>query len=258
MLYDFVYGVFMISLLYISVDLLSKYNKGEISNNEQLSMFFMEKGFKALKIYNKTRAKTLKLVKKCKKNKHDDDVMRDIINTASDDTYKVTFIGENGYYFKGLLDFSEKEIYLENNGTLEENKEFHDIFIFNKEKKCYIQLSKDELNIKDDENIKTIRNKVKDTEHFNKLFINSQIVYSKENKKKDHDITDELSKYFCDGNKIVNKNFMKYFMIEHYEKKIPDDYNLSVMDKNIVMLDLTNKDNIEIFKKDEEITDRKI
>ena len=30
------------------------------------------------------------------------------------------------------------------------------------------------------------------------------------------------------------------------------------MDKNIVMLDLTNKDNIEIFKKDEEITYRKI
>ena len=31
-------------------------------------------------------------------------------------------------------------------------------------------------------------------------------------------------------------------MIEHYETSIPDDYNLSVMDKNIVMLDLTNKD----------------
>jgi hypothetical protein len=61
MLYDFVYGVFMISLLYISADLLNKYNSGEISNNEDLSMFMMEKGFKALKIYNKTKLKTLNL-----------------------------------------------------------------------------------------------------------------------------------------------------------------------------------------------------
>ncbi len=256
MLYDLVYGVFMISLLYISVDLLSKYNRGEISNNEQLTLFFMEKGFKALKIYNKTRAKTLKFVKKCKKHNNND--MRDMIETTNNDTYKVTFIGENGYYFKGLLDFSEKEIYLENNGTLEENKEFSDIFIFNKEKKCYIQISKDELNIKNEENIKKIRDKIKEAEHFKKLFINSQIVYSKENQEKEHDITDELSKYFCDGNKILNRNFLKYFMIEHYETRIPDDYNLSVMDKNIVMLDLTNKDNIEIFKNDEEITYKKI
>ncbi len=130
MLYDFVYGVFMISLLYISADLLNKYNRGEISNNEELSMFLMEKGFKALKIYNKTKLKTLKFVKKCKKKKTEK-----IDDSEYNETYKISFIGENGDYFKGLLDFSEKEIYLENNDNLEENKKFSIIFIFNKEKK---------------------------------------------------------------------------------------------------------------------------
>lgn len=257
MLYDFVYGVFMISLLYISVDLLSKYNKGEISNNEQLSMFFMEKGFKALKIYNKTRAKTLDIVKKCKKRKIEDDI-RDMIDTKNNDTYKITFVGEDGYYFKGLLDFSEKDIYLENNGTLEENKDFTDIFIYNKDKKCYIQIDKDDLSIVTDENVKRLKEKVDNTPSFSKLFINSQVIFSIDGEEKEYDITDELSKYFCAGNKVLNKRFLKYFMVEHYETLIPDEYNISIMDKNIVMLDLTNKDNIEIIKKNEEITYKKI
>tara|TARA_B100001142_G_scaffold173604_1_gene173154 strand:+ start:570 stop:1331 length:762 start_codon:yes stop_codon:yes gene_type:complete len=253
MLYDFVYGVFMISLLYISADLLNKYNRGEISNNEELSMFLMEKGFKALKIYNKTKLKTLKFVKKCKKKKTEK-----IDDSEYNETYKISFIGENGDYFKGLLDFSEKEIYLENNDNLEENKKFSIIFIFNKEKKCYVQFDLDELDIKNEENIEKMKNKIKDVEYSSKLFINSQITFTNNDKEEEYDINEYLSKYFCAGNKILSSQFLKYFMNEHYDVAIPETYILSVMDKNIVMMELNNKDNIEIFKDDDEITYKKI
>jgi len=252
MLYDLVYGVFMISLLYISADLLSKYNNGEISNNEDLSMFFMEKGFKALKIYNKTKHKTLKFVKKCKKNKENID------DSERNETYKVLFIGEDGYYFKGLLDFSEKEIYLENSDSLEEHKNFSNIFILNKERKCYVQFDLDELDVKNEENIEKIKNKINGVFHSSKLFINSQINFTNDNKEEDYDINEQLNKYFCAGNKILGLDFMKYFMLEHYDTCIPDVYELSIMDKNIVMLDLNSKDKIEIIKNDDEITYKKI
>lgn len=252
MLYDLVYGVFMISILYISADLLSKYNKGEISNNKDLSMFFMEKGFKALKIYNKTKNKTLKFVKKCKKKKENID------DSECNETYKVLFIGEDGYYFKGLFDFFEKEIYLENSDSLEEHKKFSNIFILNKEKKCYVQFDLDELDIKNEENIEKIKNKINGVFHSSKLFINSQITFTNDNKEEEYDINEHLNKYFCAGNKILGLDFMKYFMLEHYDTSIPDAYELSIMDKNIVMLNLNNKDNIEIIKNDDEITYKKI
>jgi len=254
MLYDFVYGVFMISLLYISADLLNKYNNGEISNNEELSMFMMEKGFKALKIYNKTKLKTLNLVKKCKRK----NVVKDVDDSEYSKTYKILFIGENGNYFKGLIDFSEKEIYLETNDILEENKKFSLIYILNKEKKCYVQFNLDELDIKSEENIEKIKNKIKDVEYSSKLFINSQITFKGDDKEEEYDINEYLNKYFCCGNKILSSTFMKYFMIEHFDTSIPDDYVLSIMDKNIVMLELNNKDNIEIIKNNDEITYKKI
>jgi len=254
MLYDFVYGVFMISLLYISADLLNKYNNGEISNNEDLSMFMMEKGFKALKIYNKTKLKTLNLVKKCKRKNFE----KDETESEYGKTYKILFIGENGNYFKGLIDFSEKEIYLETNDNLEENKNFSLIYILNTEKKCYVQFDLDELDIKKEENIEKIKNKIKDVEYSRKLFINSQITFKGGDKEEEYDINEHLSKYFCTGNKILSLHFMKYFMIEHFDTSIPDDYVLSIMDKNIVMSELNNKDNIEIIKNNDEITYKKI
>ena len=58
MLGDLVYGVFMISVLYISADLMKKYKTGLIQNNTDLAMYFVKKSFRVLKIYKKTKNNT--------------------------------------------------------------------------------------------------------------------------------------------------------------------------------------------------------
>ena len=43
-------------------------------------------------------------------------------------------------------------------------------------------------------------------------------------------------------------------MLEYYDKEISGNYTISVMDKNIVMETINEKQYVDIFKKDDEIT----
>jgi hypothetical protein len=245
---DLIYGVFMISVLYISADLMKKYKKGDIKNNADLAMYFAKKSFKAVKIYNRTRKNTNKLLNKCLKNK----TIKQRQKRNTEEIYKLVCMSDSGDMYKALVIYTENDVYLKkNNHNISEilkNDSKPLMLMFNKEKTNVVQINVVDFDITNKEKMLLLKNKIDNIEHDEKLFVNVQCTLGE-----DYDITDAMKKYYCEGNKIFSREFMNYFMLEYYNKEINDEYVLSVMDKNIVMESIKNTQYIDILKEDDEI-----
>ena len=247
MLGDLIYGVFMISVLYISADLMKKYKSGIIKNNTDLAMYFAKKSFKALKFYKKTKNSTKQILNKCIKQNN---VIEHCNNNIEE--YKLVCMSNNGNMIKALLMFEDDKLYLEENSNSIMNIINNDsnplLMIFNKEKDKVMQINAEDFDITDKEKIFKIKNKIDNVEHDEKLFINVQLIMDKE-----YDISDHMIKYYTEGNTIFNKIFLEYFMTEYYEEYMEKEYEISIMDKNIVMETIKNNQEIKIYKKDDEM-----
>lgn len=62
------------------------------------------------------------------------------------------------------------------------------------------------------------------------------------------DIHEYISYYYISENNLFNKYFMKYYMKKWYNKGLCDNYKINIIDKNIKLLILDEKDNL--FLKD--------
>ena len=204
MFIDLIYGMFMISVLYISADLIKKYKTGMIKNNSDLAMYFAKKTFKALKMYNKTKKNTNILFKKCLKNNNKKNSKH---VEKNEEVYKMVCMTNKGYMYKVLLVYAEDKIYLEDNENVYstenniQNKIYHmlkddnepSMFIFNKKRDKAVKINLIDFDITNFEKMMEIKNKVDTIEEDDKLFVNVQIKIDK-----DYDITDAMEKYYCD------------------------------------------------------------
>ena len=215
MLGDLIYGVFMISVLYISADLMKKYKAGLIQNNTDLAMYFAKKSFKALKMYKKTKNNTALILNRCMKQK---DVVEYYHNNDSNiEEYKLVCMGKSGMMYKALVIFEYDKIYLEENSNsiinILKNDSDPMLMIFNKEKNKVMQINVVDFDITNKEKMFELKNKIDNVEHDEKLFINVQLIMNEE-----YDISEQMKKYCTEGNTIFNKVFLEYFMAEYYEK----------------------------------------
>ena len=101
--------------------------------------------------------------------------------------------------------------------------------IFNKEKNKVMQINVLDFDITDKEKMFKLKNKIDNVEHDDKLFINVQLIMNEE-----YDISEQMKKYYTEGNTIFNKTFLEYFMAEYYEKCMENKYEISIMDKRHV------------------------
>ena len=94
----------------------------------------------------------------------------------------------------------------------------------------------------DYENITQINNIELEKE---KLFL--QITYN-DIDNKEIEIHNKIQFFIVEGNEILGKKFLKWFMKENYNIEITDDYIIQIIDDNVNMFDIKNFISIKIKK----------
>ena len=248
MFYDLIYNGCIISGAYLSLELLGKYNKNEIKNMDDVKQYLMFKGFNILNFYNKGKRHFNDFLKRCESEEEDYD-------EDYKDTYKIVLLNNKNEIIKGLLVYeNEEDYYLEDeNDELYNNIEnAKNIFISNYNDNKYIQIKNDELDFNDDEKIMNIlRKKIENIKYDTKIFLNVQLL----NGDNEHDLNHILDKYYVVSNKILNKNFIKFILKEEniLSEELNENYKINIIDKNVTMVELNEKQGVEIFEEDNEI-----
>lgn len=249
MFYDLIYNGCIISGAYLSLELLGKYNKNEIKNMDDVKQYLMFKGLDILNIYNKSKRYLNDFLKRCQPEEEDDN------EEENKDTYKIVLLNDKNEIIKGLLIYeNEEDYYLEDeNDVLYNNIEnAKNIFISNYNDNKYIQIKNDELDFNDDEKImNSLRKKLENIKYDTKIFLNVQLL----NGDNEHDLNHILDKYYVVGNKILNKNFIEFILKEEdiMNEELNENYKINIIDKNVTMIELNEKQNIEIFEEEDEI-----
>ena len=78
-----------------------------------------------------------------------------------------------------------------------------------------------------------------------KLFL--QITYNDLNNK-EIEIHNKIKFFIVEGNEILSKKFLQWFMKENYNIEIPDNYTIQIIDDDINMFDIKNFISIKIKK----------
>jgi hypothetical protein len=249
MFYDLIYNGCIISGAYLSLELLGKYKKNEIKNMDDIKKYLMFKGLDILNIYNKSKRYLNDFLKRCKTEEEDNN------EEENKDTYKIVLLNNKNEIIKGLLIYeNEEDYYLEDeNDELYNNIEnAKNIFISNYNDNKYIQIKNDELDFNDDEKImNSLRKKLENIKYDTKIFLNVQLL----NGDNEHDLNHILDKYYVVGNKILNKNFIEFILKEEdiMNEELNENYKINIIDKNVRMIELNEKQNIEIFEEEDEI-----
>lgn len=248
MFYDLIYNGCIISGAYLSLELLGKYKKNEIKNMDDIKKYLMFKGLDILNIYNKSKRYLNDFLKRCQTEEDDNE-------EENKDTYKIVLLNNKNEIIKGLLIYeNEEDYYLEDeNDELYNNIEnAKNIFISNYNDNKYIQIKNDELDFNDDEKImNSLRKKLENIKYDTKIFLNVQLL----NGDNEHDLNHILDKYYVVGNKILNKNFIEFILKEEdiMNEELNENYKINIIDKNVTMIELNEKQNIEIFEEEDEI-----
>jgi len=248
MFYDLIYNGCIISGAYLSLELLGKYKKNEIKNMDDIKKYLMFKGLDILNIYNKSKRYLNDFLKRCQTEEDDNE-------EENKDTYKIVLLNNKNEIIKGLLIYeNEEDYYLEDeNDELYNNIEnAKNIFISNYNDNKYIQIKNDELDFNDDEKImNSLRKKLENIKYDTKIFLNVQLL----NCDNEHDLNHILDKYYVVGNKILNKNFIEFILKEEdiMNEELNENYKINIIDKNVTMIELNEKQNIEIFEEEDEI-----
>lgn len=248
MFYDLIYNGCIISGAYLSLELLGKYKKNEIKNMDDIKKYLMFKGLDILNIYNKSKRYLNDFLKRCQTEEDDNE-------EENKDTYKIVLLNNKNEIIKGLLIYeNEEDYYLEDeNDELYNNIEnAKNIFISNYNDNKYIQIKNDELDFNDDEKImNSLRKKLENIKYDTKIFLNVQLL----NGDNEHDLNHILDKYYVVGNKILNKNFIEFILKEEdiMNEELNENYKINIIDKNVRMIELNEKQNIEIFEEEDEI-----
>lgn len=78
-----------------------------------------------------------------------------------------------------------------------------------------------------------------------KLFL--QITYN-DNNNNEVEIHNKINFFTVDGNEILSKRFLLWFMKQHYNIDIQDDYRIQIIDNDVNMFDIKNFMSIKIKK----------
>ena len=122
------------------------------------------------------------------------------------------------------IPYSDKE-------SLEDEKENMDV-IFLKTRKgseiFYYRIEKEDLNNLD---------KIK-FERVEKLFLQIELIDKSSENLEAIDIHHNLDKFYLKGNKILDTNFLKWYLSYFYKMELPENYELRIFDKDINLFDL--------------------
>ena len=247
MFYELIYNGCLISGTFLSLKLLGKYKKKEIQNMNDVKNYLMFKGMDILNFYNKSKRHLNDFLKRCQK-------VEEQYQEDYKDTYKIVLFNKNNEIIKGLLIYEDDEDYYleDDNDELCNNiKNAKNIYISNYNKKKYIEIKQDELDFNDNEKIMiSLRKKLENIKYDTKVFLNVQLL----NNGKEIDLNHILDKYYVVGNEILNKNFIEFILKEeNIIEELNDIYKINIIDKNVTMIELNEKQSIKIFEEEDEI-----
>ena len=140
------------------------------------------------------------------------------------------------YNFKKSASYN---IPINDKNSIEEEKKNMDV-IFLKTRKgneiLYHRIEESDLN-----NLEAIEfNKV------DKLFLQVELIDKTSEENKIIDIHHNLDKFYIDGNKLLDKNFLEWYLSYFYKIKLPEYYELRIFDKDINLISLGKDDGINI------------
>lgn len=233
MLYELLYNCVLISGTYFTFDIFGKIQQQQITNINDVKMYFVFKGVNMLNLYNSCKKDIDTVVSLCRKKENDDN--------ESDDEYKLVMIKNNGSVLKFLLQYENDVFFLKNKDECLDNVKT--IFLTNKHNKRFIQIDNSEIV---DGRLKSLKNKLENVNADDKLFLNVQLINGEDNL----DLNHILNKYYVVGNKIMDKSFLEYILSENYDVPLVENYKLTMIDKDILMFDIDNSKGIEVTEED--------
>ena len=155
---------------------------------------------------------------------------------------------ENGLYIAELDEIKVTDLYdykVNNNLTFIkyiENNKFYLKRIENEEKE---EIEEDDEEQEEEEDEEEEEEEIKYTLNIipvSKPFM--QIDYEDDNNK--IEIQGELEKYYVKDNKLLDKEFLRWYMKHYYQTDISEEYKIHILDENIKMFSLNNNQYIEM------------
>jgi hypothetical protein len=80
-------------------------------------------------------------------------------------------------------------------------------------------------------------------EPIKKCFLSVELILDKEK----INITDNLNSFYLINNSILDENFMKWFFWKYYEKDLPENYSIQLLDNNVNMLSINKTQYINLI-----------
>lgn len=163
----------------------------------------------------------------------DDDSNEEINNDDSVINIRNTFIKYYNFTSKGSFNIPmiDKE-------SIEQEKPDMDVIFLKTrigDEILYSRIEKEQL-----DNLKEVKfNKV------DKQFLQVELI-NKEIEGSVLDIHNNLDKFYVKGNKILDNNFLHWYLSYFYKKELPEEYELRIFDKDVNLIKLTNGEGIMI------------
>ena len=189
-----------------------------------------------------------KYTKVAQKEKKDTDDEEELVDNTDPDTDKNIIIDRDGPVFIGYSS-SSTDMYpiittsnLDNNENIF-NMDFDLMFIKQeKEGKVYLKRIEDKNVVCADINVELI----------DKPFLQVEISQTDiEGSTERVSIHKYLDDFYVAGNKLFDKTFLKWYMMKYYSIELADNYTLYIIDADINMLSLDQKEFIKLMEKKE-------
>ena len=139
----------------------------------------------------------------------------------------IKYIENNKFYLKRIENEEEEEI--EEDDEEQEQEQ---------EQEVEEEEDEDEEEEEEEEEIKYTLNITPVSKPF------MQIDYEDDNNK--IEIQGELEKYYVKDNKLLDKEFLRWYMKHYYQTDISEEYKIHILDENIKMFSLNNNQYIEM------------
>ena len=252
-------NVLVLGGIYTTMDILGKYNTGKIASTDDLKRDLVGKGLYLLKVYTDTTILVENVYFKVKEylnieSNNDSDFEDSEDEDKKECRLKIDLYNSEEYELvKSIVDYEigdeDKIIDCEITELEEKDIENSDIkFAYDYFTKTYLQLNEFDINslLKNTQAIvEEFENSLYDT----KLFINIELF----NGEKKIDLLKYVNKYFRSGNNILSKEFIEYIIVDNdLMIDLEDDYNVTIMDKNINMINIDKNSSINLTTKEVE------
>jgi hypothetical protein len=220
------------------LNILDKIKKGEIKNNNEFKSFLLSKCVTIMSKIYKIKRVSGDAYQKCLKDNDRDSDGKKIYK------FKIHFFSDDDTYFKKIKIRQNK---ITSDLSLDENK-----LMFVEFKNKFKEISYEDLKENNlEEIIKFLNNELISNE---KLFLNVELINGEDELKDSYDLTNELQKYFVEGNTILSYGFLKKIFKNVSNNELSENYLLKIMTQDVEMFTLDKTQSIIIFTNEDELS----